>query len=261
MMKFKDEGVDGNVKGVEFLLKKNKIDAVHGTGPHRRARQGRGQGRRRQDADAGDQEHRHRHRLRRGAAQGRRDRRQAHRDVDQAHRARQGAAAAAGGRRRRDRARARLGVAAARRAGDGGRIPRPHPARHGQRGRPAVAAPPGKAGHRRSSSAPRSPASIRRARRSRPRSSRPRAARPRRSRPMSCWSRSAACPTPKGSASTRPASKKDNRGRVIVDAHFATNVQGHLRHRRRDRRADAGAQGRGRGHGGRRKSSPARPAT
>jgi len=30
MMKFKDEGVDGNVKGVEFLLKKNKIDAVHG---------------------------------------------------------------------------------------------------------------------------------------------------------------------------------------------------------------------------------------
>ena len=32
MMKFKDEGVDGNVKGVDFLLKKNKIDAVHGTG-------------------------------------------------------------------------------------------------------------------------------------------------------------------------------------------------------------------------------------
>jgi dihydrolipoamide dehydrogenase len=32
MMKFKDEGVEGNVKGVEFLLKKNKIDAVHGAG-------------------------------------------------------------------------------------------------------------------------------------------------------------------------------------------------------------------------------------
>jgi dihydrolipoamide dehydrogenase len=31
MMKFKDTGVDGNVKGVEFLLKKNKIDALHGT--------------------------------------------------------------------------------------------------------------------------------------------------------------------------------------------------------------------------------------
>jgi dihydrolipoamide dehydrogenase len=32
MMKFKDEGVDGNVKGVDFLLKKNKVDAVRGTG-------------------------------------------------------------------------------------------------------------------------------------------------------------------------------------------------------------------------------------
>ena len=32
MMTFKDEGVDGNVKGVDYLLKKNKIDAVHGTG-------------------------------------------------------------------------------------------------------------------------------------------------------------------------------------------------------------------------------------
>jgi dihydrolipoamide dehydrogenase len=31
MMAFKDQGVDGNVKGVEFLLKKNKIDAFHGT--------------------------------------------------------------------------------------------------------------------------------------------------------------------------------------------------------------------------------------
>jgi dihydrolipoamide dehydrogenase len=32
MMKFKDEGVDGNVKGVEYLLKKNKVDAFHGIG-------------------------------------------------------------------------------------------------------------------------------------------------------------------------------------------------------------------------------------
>jgi dihydrolipoamide dehydrogenase len=30
MMAFKDTGVDGNVKGVEFLLKKNKIDALRG---------------------------------------------------------------------------------------------------------------------------------------------------------------------------------------------------------------------------------------
>ena len=32
LLKFKDEAVDGNVKGVDFLLKKNKIDTVHGTG-------------------------------------------------------------------------------------------------------------------------------------------------------------------------------------------------------------------------------------
>ncbi len=30
MMAFKDQGVDGNVKGVDFLLKKNKVDAFHG---------------------------------------------------------------------------------------------------------------------------------------------------------------------------------------------------------------------------------------
>jgi dihydrolipoamide dehydrogenase len=32
MMKFKDEGVDGNVKGVAFLFKKNKVDAFIGHG-------------------------------------------------------------------------------------------------------------------------------------------------------------------------------------------------------------------------------------
>jgi dihydrolipoamide dehydrogenase len=32
MLAFKDEAVDGNVKGVDFLMKKNKIDVVHGTG-------------------------------------------------------------------------------------------------------------------------------------------------------------------------------------------------------------------------------------
>jgi dihydrolipoamide dehydrogenase len=32
MQAFKKEGVDGNTAGVEFLLKKNKIDAFHGTG-------------------------------------------------------------------------------------------------------------------------------------------------------------------------------------------------------------------------------------
>ncbi len=32
MMKFKDEGVDGNVKGVAFLFKKNKVDTFQGAG-------------------------------------------------------------------------------------------------------------------------------------------------------------------------------------------------------------------------------------
>jgi dihydrolipoamide dehydrogenase len=32
MMTFKQQGIDGNVKGVEFLMKKNKIDVLSGTG-------------------------------------------------------------------------------------------------------------------------------------------------------------------------------------------------------------------------------------
>src|SRR6266576_5335478 len=32
MMKFKDEAVEANVKGVSFLFKKNKIEAFHGMG-------------------------------------------------------------------------------------------------------------------------------------------------------------------------------------------------------------------------------------
>ena len=32
MMKYKDDGVEGNVKGVEFLLKKNKVDTYRGIG-------------------------------------------------------------------------------------------------------------------------------------------------------------------------------------------------------------------------------------
>ena len=42
MMKFKDSGVEGNVKGVEFLFKKNKINSIHGTGRIVGARQDRG---------------------------------------------------------------------------------------------------------------------------------------------------------------------------------------------------------------------------
>jgi dihydrolipoamide dehydrogenase len=32
MMNFKQQGIDGNVKGVDYLFKKNKIEAFHGTG-------------------------------------------------------------------------------------------------------------------------------------------------------------------------------------------------------------------------------------
>jgi dihydrolipoamide dehydrogenase len=32
MMKFKQQGIDGNVKGVDFLMKKNKIDVIYGKG-------------------------------------------------------------------------------------------------------------------------------------------------------------------------------------------------------------------------------------
>ena len=32
LLKYKEKGVEGNVKGVEYLFKKNKIDTVHGTG-------------------------------------------------------------------------------------------------------------------------------------------------------------------------------------------------------------------------------------
>src|ERR1700756_4567820 len=32
LLKFKDQAVDGNTKGVAFLFKKNKIDAFQGTG-------------------------------------------------------------------------------------------------------------------------------------------------------------------------------------------------------------------------------------
>ena len=32
MMAFKDQGVEGNVKGVDFLFRKNKVDTFHGAG-------------------------------------------------------------------------------------------------------------------------------------------------------------------------------------------------------------------------------------
>ena len=65
------------------------------------------------------------------------------------------------------------------------------------------------------------------ARRSRSRSSRPpAAARRRRSKPTWCWSRSAGVPFTEGLGLEAVGVKKDNRGRVVVDPHFKTNVDG-----------------------------------
>ena len=134
MMKFKDEAVDGNVKGVAFLFKKNKIDSFQGTG--RIAAPGKVEVKRRRRQD------RRRSRPRTSSSPPARTSPGCRASTIDEKRivsstgaldAAQGAEEAAGGRRRRDRPRARLGVAAARRRGDGGRIPRPHRARHRRR--------------------------------------------------------------------------------------------------------------------------------
>ena len=202
MLKYKEKGVEGNVKGVEYLFKKNKIETFRGAGRIDGAGQGRGEGRRRQDADAGDEEHRHRHRLGRGAAARYRHRRKARRVVDRRARSRQGAAKAPHRRRRHHRARARLGVAAARRRGDDRRIPRSHFARHRSRDRQPIPPHAAKAGaclqtvvqgHRgrclRQNAEGEGRAGCRRRRCGDA------------SKPISFWWRSAACLTPKALAS------------------------------------------------------------
>ena len=109
-------GVDGNVKGVVFLFKKNKVDTFRGLG--RIAAPGKvevtADGRRQQIIEAkniviatGSDV---------GAACRHRHRREAHRHLDRRAGAGRGAGAAAGRRRRRHRAGAGLGVAAARHA-------------------------------------------------------------------------------------------------------------------------------------------------
>ena len=86
------------------------------------------------------------------------------------------------------------------------------------------------------------------------------AAQRRRSTPTWCWWRSAACPTRKGlgleAAGVQARQQEARRGRCALPDQRAR----HLRHRRRHRRAHAGAQGRGRGHGrGRDPGRPGRP--
>ena len=123
MMAFKDQGVDGNVKGVDFLLKKNKVDTFQRRGAHHRPREGRGQRRRQQDADAGNKIHRHRHGFRCRAPEGHRDRRKTHCLIDRRVVAAGGSEASACDRRRSNRARTGFRVAAAWRAGNRRGIP------------------------------------------------------------------------------------------------------------------------------------------
>ena len=104
MLAFKDQGVKGNVDGVEFLLKKNKIDAVHGTG--RIAGPGKVEvtfinGKKQTVETKID---RHRHGVGGGAPPGHRHRREAHPFLDRRAVAARGAEAAGGDRRRLYRA-------------------------------------------------------------------------------------------------------------------------------------------------------------
>ena len=68
MMAQKTKVVGELTKGVEFLLKKAKSEAIVGEAQDHRPRQGRSEAGRRQDPPADRQAHHHRHRLRRGAA-------------------------------------------------------------------------------------------------------------------------------------------------------------------------------------------------
>ena len=251
MMKFKDEGVDGNVKGVAFLFKKNKIDTVRGHGPHRRARQGRGEGGRRQDA----------RRWRRKAiviATGSDVARLPGIDIDEKR------IVSSTGALVLDKVPERLLVVGAgviglelgsvwRRLGSEVIVveflDRILPGmdnevcRQFQRilEKQGIKFKLVVEGHRRRRQ---------RARRSRPASSRRPAARPRPSRPTSCWSRSAACPSPTGSASKAAGVQDGQQGPRDRRRALRHQRARHLRHRRRDRRADARAQGGGRGRGG-----------
>ena len=103
MMAFKDQGVDGNVKGVDFLFRKNKIEAFHGSA--RIAAPGKVEvtGADGKNANARNQIHRHCHRLRCCAPEGHRDRRKAHCLIHRRAVVARGAEASARRRRRRDR--------------------------------------------------------------------------------------------------------------------------------------------------------------
>ena len=180
-----------------------------------------------------------------------------HRLLDRRAGAGEGPGEAHRGRRRRDRARTRLGLAAARRGGDGRRIPRPHPARHGRRNRQAVPAHAGKAGLG-IPARPQGRPKVEKARTGVKATIEPAAggeAADARGRRRAGRDRPASL-SPKASASRRSASRS-KRGQVVIDDHFATNVPGIYAIGDVVARADAGPQGRGRRRRGRR--DPRRP--
>ena len=92
MMAHKDATVKANVDGVAFLMKKNKIDVLRGTGTIVGAGKVSVTADDGEIARTGDQEHRHRHRLgrRRHSGRRRRDRREGDRLLDRRAGARQG---------------------------------------------------------------------------------------------------------------------------------------------------------------------------
>ena len=163
MQKFKDEGVAGNVKGVAFLLKKNKIDAYIGHGrivaPGKIEVKG---------ADGKTQTIETKNIV---IATGSDVARLKGIEIDEKRIVSSTGALAL------EAVPKKLLVVGAgviglelgsvwRRLGaevDGGRIPRPHPSRHGRRSRQAVPAHPRQAGHDVQARRPRSPASTRRA--------------------------------------------------------------------------------------------------
>ncbi len=147
-----DDGTQGRRRRTEHLgrhlpVQEEQDRHLPGHRQHRRRRQAAGgRGRRHRTCGRGAS-NRHCHRFRGGAAARRRDRRGARGQFDRRAVSQPGAGAADRGRRRGDRARARLGVAAARGGGDGGRVPRPRAPRSRRRDRQAGAAHPCPPGH------------------------------------------------------------------------------------------------------------------
>ncbi len=150
MLAHKDKTVELNTAGLNFLMKKNKIDVLSGHRQDSWRRQGCGHRRGRQGDGGRGEKHRHRHRAPRSPAfpgvEGR-VRREGGAFLHRRAFACKGSRPSGRRRRRRHRAGARLGLGAARRQGDGGRVPRHHPRRHGRRGGEAVPAHAGQAGH------------------------------------------------------------------------------------------------------------------